>query len=193
MGPLVRVTYSSLTQRVFRLDRVKSTVLVILQKRSLWIFALMPGALVAAHPKLWSFVRICAWSMLLLGLKPPVAHYPEFMICLETIFSKKLFHKRKKYLIWILRACTCPGFKNQVVIPQEAFQALGMCFHVGLQRFTPPLCNYSRSPSTWDLQFSSASQMGASTRKWGSRFRLGEVEPSFNEFLLLPHGCVSKF
>jgi hypothetical protein len=61
-----------------------------------------------------------------------------------------------------------------------------MCFHVGFLRFNPPLCNYSRSPATWDLQFSSASQLVASTRKWGSWFRLGEVEPSFKEFLTSP-------
>jgi hypothetical protein len=61
-----------------------------------------------------------------------------------------------------------------------------MCFYVGFLRFTPPLCDYSRSPSSWDLQFSSASQLGASTRKWGSWFRIGEVEPSFKEFLASP-------
>jgi hypothetical protein len=61
-----------------------------------------------------------------------------------------------------------------------------MCFHVGLLRFTPPLCNYSHISSTWDLQFSSASQLGESTRKWGSQFRLGEKEPSFKEFLASP-------
>jgi hypothetical protein len=75
--------------------------------------------------------------------------------------------------------------EKPIIIPQ-AHQALGMCFHVGFLRFTPLLCNYSRSPSTWDLQFSSASQMGASMRKRGSWFRLGEVEPSFKEFLASP-------
>jgi hypothetical protein len=57
---------------------------------------------------------------------------------------------------------------------------------VGFIRFTPQLCDYSRRPSTWDLQFSSASQLGASKRKWGSWFRLGEVEPDFKEFLASP-------
>jgi hypothetical protein len=75
---------------------------------------------------------------------------------------------------------------SPIVIPQAAHQALDMCFHVGLLRFTPPLCDYFRSPSTWDLQFSSASQLGASTRKWGSWFRLEEVEPSFKEFVASP-------
>jgi hypothetical protein len=64
---------------------------------------------------------------------------------------------------------------------QIAHQALGMCFHVGFLRFNSPLYKYHRRPSTWDLQFSSASHLGASTRKWGSQFMLGEVEPSFKE------------
>jgi hypothetical protein len=61
-----------------------------------------------------------------------------------------------------------------------------MCFHVGFLRFDPPLYNHSRSPSTWDLQFSSASHLGASTRKGGSQFRLREVEPNFKAFLASP-------
>jgi hypothetical protein len=46
---------------------------------------------------------------------------------------------------------------------QLAHQALGICFHMEFLRFTPPLCNYSCSLSTWDLQFSSASQLGLLT------------------------------
>ena len=64
---------------------------------------------------------------------------------------------------------------------------------LGIMRFTPPLCDYSRSPSTWDLQFSSASQLGASMRiclRSKSRFRLREGEPSFKEFLVSPEKCV---
>jgi hypothetical protein len=53
----------------------------------------------------------------------------------------------------------------------------------GIPRFSPPFCNYS---STRDLQFSSASQLKAATRKWGSWFKLREVEPSFKEFLASP-------
>jgi hypothetical protein len=98
--------------------------------------------------------------------------------------------KKSVSLLRLLMICTCPGFffrKNSpIVIPKAAHQALGRCFHVGFLRFTPPLCNYSYIPSMWDLQFTSASQLGASTRKWGSRFRLGEVEPSFKEFLASP-------
>jgi hypothetical protein len=75
---------------------------------------------------------------------------------------------------------------SPIIIPQAAHQALGMCFHMGFLRFTPSLCNYSRSPLARDLQFSSASQLVASTRKWGSWFRLGEVEPSFKELLASP-------
>jgi hypothetical protein len=90
-------------------------------------------------------------------------------------------------MLRLLRTCTCPGFysrKNSlIVIPQESHHSLGTCFHVGFLRFNLPICNYSRSTSTWDLQFSSASQLGASMRKWGSWFRFREVEPSFKEFL----------
>jgi hypothetical protein len=96
----------------------------------------------------------------------------------------------KNSLLRLLKTCTCPGFfleKNSpIVIPQAAHHALGTCFHAEFLRFTPPLCNYSRSHSTWDLQFSSASQLGASPRKWGSWFRLREVEPSFKDFLASP-------
>jgi hypothetical protein len=73
-----------------------------------------------------------------------------------------------------------------IVIPQTAHQALGTCFHVRFLSFTPPLCGYSCIPSTWDLQFSSASQVGVSATKLGSWFRLREVETSFKEFLASP-------
>jgi hypothetical protein len=54
-------------------------------------------------------------------------------------------------------------------------------------RFSPLLCNYFCSLSMWDLQFSYASNLEASMRKGlCSRFRLGEVEPSFKEFLAFP-------
>jgi hypothetical protein len=56
-----------------------------------------------------------------------------------------------------------------------------MCFHAGFLRFNPPLCKYLHRSSTWDLQFSSASQLGASTRKRGSWLMLGDAEPSFKE------------
>jgi hypothetical protein len=53
----------------------------------------MPAALrllvvVAAHPRWRRFVRFCAWPMLLLGTKPPLVHYPDFIVCLA---SEKLF------------------------------------------------------------------------------------------------------
>jgi hypothetical protein len=91
------------------------------------------------------------------------------MACMDLYISRVLFRKN-----------------SPIVIPQAAHQALGMCFLVGFLRFTPLLCDYSLSHSIWDLQFSSASQLGASTRKWGSWFRLREVEPSFKEFLTSP-------
>jgi hypothetical protein len=87
----------------------------------------------------------------------------------ELYMSRVLFKKKIAQLL----------FHRQLTRPR----ALAFTWDL---RFTPPLCDYSRSPSTWDLLFSSASQLGASTRKWGSWFRLGEVEPSFKEFLASP-------
>jgi hypothetical protein len=84
-----------------------------IQKRFLWIP--MPAAirflvLVAAHPKLRSFVRLCASSILSLRPKPPLAHYTAFISC----------HS----FLRLLRTCTCPWFfleKNSpIVIPQTA-------------------------------------------------------------------------
>jgi hypothetical protein len=50
--------------------------------------ALRVLALVAAHPKLRSFVRLCVRSILSLGPKPPLAHYPAFIVCLATTSFK---------------------------------------------------------------------------------------------------------
>jgi hypothetical protein len=46
--------------------------------------ALRVLVLVADHPKLQSFVRLCAWSILSLRPKPPLAHYPAFIVHLAT-------------------------------------------------------------------------------------------------------------
>jgi hypothetical protein len=96
--------------------------------------------------------------MLLLGTKPPLVHYPDFIVCLA---SEKLFVTDFKdlYVSLFLEK------NSPIVISQEAYQALGTCFHLGFLRFTPTLFNYTRNPSTWDLQFSSASHLGVSTRK----------------------------
>jgi hypothetical protein len=129
---------------------------VTVQQRSLWIptpAALRVLVLVAAHPKFWTFVRLCAWSILSLGPKPPLAHYPAFIVCLATTLFKKVAQQVKNSvsLLQLLRTCTCPGFffrkNSRIIIPQAAHQALVTCFHVGFLRFTLSLCNYSRSPS----------------------------------------------
>ena len=77
--------------------------------------------------------------------------------------------------------------KNPIVIPPALTRPGARAFTRDL-RFTPPLCDYSRSPSTWDLQFSSASQLGASTRmiSFGLSSKLKKKEPSFKEFLASP-------
>jgi hypothetical protein len=48
--------------------------------------------------------------------------------------------------------------KNPFVIP-PALTRPGTCAFTRDLRFTPPLCDYPRSPSTWDLLFFSASQL----------------------------------
>ena len=69
--------------------------------------------------------------------------------------------------------------KNPFVIP-PAPNRPGACDFTRDLRFTPPLSDYSRSPSTWDLQFSSASQLGASKRikSFGLSSKLKKKEPS---------------
>jgi hypothetical protein len=92
MGPLVRVMYSGLTQSVFRLDRLKSSScdcpekIPVESNANARCFKFL--VLVAAHPKLQSFVQLYAWSILLLGPKPPLAHYTVFIVCLATTSFK---------------------------------------------------------------------------------------------------------
>jgi hypothetical protein len=88
-------------------------VLVTVQQRSLWIPLLATLSLlvlVAAHLKLRSFAQLCAWSILSLEPKPPLAYYPAFIVCLATTLFKKQFHKWKNSLLRCLRTFTCPGF-----------------------------------------------------------------------------------
>jgi hypothetical protein len=93
MAPLVTVMYSGLTQSAFRPDKV---FLLTVQRKSLLICALMSAALrllglVAAHLKFQSFVQFCAWSMLLLGHEPPLAHYSLFIVWFARTLSQKFF------------------------------------------------------------------------------------------------------
>ena len=137
MGPLVRVTYSGLTQLVFRLDRVKSSSCDLPAKDSCGFQ--MPAALrvlvlVSAHPKLRSFVRLCAWFILSLGPKPPLAHYPAFIVCFATKFVQKVIPQVKKNsLVRLLRTFTMSQVpKNPIVISTGSSPGPGTCFHVGL-------------------------------------------------------------
>jgi hypothetical protein len=91
----------------------------------------MPAALrvlvlVAAHPKLRSFVRLCAWSMLLLGSKPPLAHYPAFVVCLA------------QYPALIVE----PNFKEFLASPAMMHLALmSIKPEVGCTKFFPACCS----------------------------------------------------
>jgi hypothetical protein len=67
----------------------------------------MPAALrvlvlVSAHPKLRSFVQLCAWSILSLGPKPPLADYPDFIVCLCNNFVQKLVSQVKKLSLFVM-------------------------------------------------------------------------------------------
>jgi hypothetical protein len=124
---------------------------VTFQKISLWIP--MPAALralrvlvlVAAHPKLWIFVQLCAWPMLSLGPKPPLAHYPEFKSVLQQICSKSSSTSEKNSLLRLFRTLHVSRVPNNtIVIPQVDHQALCTCFHMEFIRFTPPLCSTNR-------------------------------------------------
>jgi hypothetical protein len=79
----------------------------------------MPDALrvlvmIAAHPKMWRFVRLCAWSILLLGTKPPLAHYPAFIVCLAITKSMLLLGPKpplEHYPVFIV-CLTTTSFKK---------------------------------------------------------------------------------
>ena len=78
-------------------------------------------------------------------------------------FVQKVITQVKKLVVTAFKVLYMYKIKKAIVIPRAAHQALARAFTWAL-RFTSPLCNYCRSPSMWDLQFSSASQLGASTR-----------------------------
>jgi hypothetical protein len=99
----------------------------------------MPAALsvlvlIAALPKLRSFVQICALFMLSLNPKPPLAQYPEFRACLATIFSnvvpqvKKLFVTFFKdlYVYWVPQIL--------IAIPHAASPGLGHMLSCGIPK-----------------------------------------------------------
>ena len=134
------------------------------KQRSLWIPVpadLRGLVLLSAHPKLWSFVRLCNWCMLLLGPKPPLTHSPVLIVCLATNSFKDVIPQVKNSLLRLLRTCTCPRFQKNPIVILAAHPGPGHVLSHGIMRFTPPPCDYSRSPSTSDLQFSSASQLRA--------------------------------
>jgi hypothetical protein len=97
MGPLVSVMYSGLTQSVFRLDIVKSSSCDCPAKITVDVcfnsscFKCFSSAI--SSPELRSFNQVCAWSILLLRPKPPLAHYPAFIVCLATSLFKKQAYK----------------------------------------------------------------------------------------------------
>jgi hypothetical protein len=90
MGPLVRVTYSGLTESVFILDRVKSSscdcpekipVDVDVDSNASCFTCFSSGS---SSPEVAEFCPTLRLVYLLLGPKPPLAHYPAFIVCLAT-------------------------------------------------------------------------------------------------------------
>jgi hypothetical protein len=80
---------------------------VNVQQRSLLLWIPTPAALlvlvlVSAHPKLRSFVQLCAWSILLLGPKPPLADYPAFIVCLCDNYVQKVVSQVKKLSLFVM-------------------------------------------------------------------------------------------
>jgi hypothetical protein len=90
MGSLVRVTYRSLTHCLFRLDRVKSSscdcpskspVDVDVDSNASCFTCFGSGS---SSPEV---VEVC--PTLLLGPKPPLAHYLAFIVCIATNSFKR--------------------------------------------------------------------------------------------------------
>jgi hypothetical protein len=88
--------------------------------------------------------------MLLLGPKPPPVHYPAFIVSCDNFVQKVIPQVKKLFIMDFKDLYVSQVSKNLIIIPQAAHQVLGMCFHVGFLRFTPPLSDYSHIPSTWD-------------------------------------------
>jgi hypothetical protein len=175
MGPLVRVTYSGLTQIVFILDRVKSSsydcpakIPVDLCSNVSCFTCFSSGSsspkvaefcptLHLVYFKAWAYASTCALS--------------SFHSLPCDIFVQKVVPQMEKLSLSViafkdLSVSRVLFRKNSpIVIPQVAHQAPDTCFHMESLRFTPPLCNYYHSPLTWDSQFSSTFQVGETTRK----------------------------
>jgi hypothetical protein len=99
-----------------------------------------------------------------LGLSLHLRTIQRLQSALQQLCSKSKSTSKKTLRCGFLRLVCVPGYKNNPIVIPPALTRPGACAFKRDLRFTPPLCNYSRSPSTWDLQFSSASQLGASTR-----------------------------
>jgi hypothetical protein len=92
-GPLGESTYSGLTQSVFLLDRVKSSscdcpakINVDVDSNASCFTCFSSGS---SSPEVAEFCPTLRLVYLLLRPKPPLAHYPEFIVCLATTLFKK--------------------------------------------------------------------------------------------------------
>jgi hypothetical protein len=148
MGPLVRVTYSGLIQSVFILDRVNSSscdcpakIPVDMNSNASCFMCFISGS---SSPEVADFcptlhlVYVIAWP------KPPLAHYPAFIVCLATTLFKKKFHKWKHSWLQHLRTRTCPEFlKTWLLFHMQLTRPRVRSFDMGFLRFTPLLVSTS--------------------------------------------------
>jgi hypothetical protein len=114
----VRLTHSGMTQRVFRIDGVKTSSYEFLAKIPLDYNSRCFGSFSSGNssPEVADFVQLCAWSILLLRPKPSLAYYPALIVCLATILSKGNSTSENS-LFWILRTCVCTGFLKPDLYP----------------------------------------------------------------------------
>jgi hypothetical protein len=149
MGPLVRVTYSNLTQSVFRLDRVNSSccgcpanIPVAFDSNASCFNCFSSGS---SSPEVAEFCP----TLLLVYF---IARASASTCALSSVYSLPCNNfvqkvvpqvKNSVSLLRLLRTCTCPWFffrKNSpIFIPQAAHPALGMCFHVGFEVYSSTL------------------------------------------------------
>jgi hypothetical protein len=135
MDPLVRVIYSGLTQSVFRLDRVKfiscdcpEMIPVNLYSNASWFTSFSSGIISSEVAEVCPTLHL----MLLLGPKSP-PHLRTIQISyssLRQLCPKSSSTNEKLFVTAFKDLYVSRLHKIQIVIPQAAHQALGICFHM---------------------------------------------------------------
>jgi hypothetical protein len=151
MGPLVRVMYSGLTQSVFILDRVKSSSCDYPAKIPVDVYS--NASCFTCFSSGSSSSKVAVLSDFALGLFYRLGL--SLRLCtIQCLWSalQQLCSKISSTSERLLRTCTCPVSKKKIARPlfhRQLTRPWAHAFKCDL-RFTPPICDYSRSPSTWD-------------------------------------------